>query len=177
MIVEMTSLTPRVIFKIAGIRLHAAPASMAKISPTMRCRPGGRVKYPTVTAASAPMYTCPSAPMLNIPARTPMENVRAVRTRGTPRAIELAIPYESPYAPRNRAQYAFHGLYPQMYIRIAPTIRPRIPARTDSSAGFSPVRVRVISLRFGSFTLPPSPFRPSAFQLSPDRARPAPPPS
>ncbi len=91
MIVEMTSLTPRVSLRSAGPRLHNAPAIAANRIPTRRCTPAGSLKYATHTAAAAPTYNWPSAPMLNIPARTQIENVSAVRMSGTPRAIELAI--------------------------------------------------------------------------------------
>jgi hypothetical protein len=70
--------------------LHAAPAIRANRSPTIKWIPGGILNRATQMAAMAPMNIWPSAPMLNIPARTHTENVSAVRMSGVARASVLA---------------------------------------------------------------------------------------
>ncbi len=80
MIVEMTSLTPRVTLRIAAIPAHIAPTSIATrmISPT--CSGAGRDTAPPTAAASiAASRYCPSTPMLNRFIRKPMATAIADR--------------------------------------------------------------------------------------------------
>lgn len=69
--VVTTSSTPNFAFNSAGPSNNNAPASAAAVIIRTNSSPGGSsnpvppCKPPTATAASAPAYNCPSAPMLN----------------------------------------------------------------------------------------------------------------
>ena len=73
MMVVMTSWAPVAALSQPAIDAHSAPASMPAISASGRWIKNGRPSKakPTTTAAMPPISSCPSAPMLNSPARNP----------------------------------------------------------------------------------------------------------
>jgi hypothetical protein len=80
MIVEMTSLTPRVTLSTAAIPAHIAPTSTAVSSVTNTCSgAGNETAPPTAAANSAASRYCPSTPMLNRFIRKPIATATADR--------------------------------------------------------------------------------------------------
>ena len=70
MIVEITSLTPRLTFIYAAIAAHSPPTNIAMMKIARICNTGGRtIIAPKYAANSDPKRSCPSTPMLNNPAR------------------------------------------------------------------------------------------------------------
>ena len=90
MIVEITSCTPRPNFNRATGRLQIMPATIAANNETMRLKGAGKCIRLTATAANAPIYSCPSAPILKSPPRIAMAKVRAVRINGVAFARDSA---------------------------------------------------------------------------------------
>ena len=80
MIVEMTSLTPRVTLSRPAIPAHRPPAAMATTMATMMFSQPGSQPWPAKTAAAkAATRYCPSTPMLNRFIRKPMATATADR--------------------------------------------------------------------------------------------------
>ena len=96
MIVEMTSCTPLPSFKSATGKLQIIPATIAANNETMRLNGAGKCIKLTATAANAPTYSCPSAPILKSPPRIAIANVRAVRINGVAFARDSAQLYVLP---------------------------------------------------------------------------------
>ena len=73
MIVEITSLTPRVVRRMPAIPAHAAPASMATmIAAMVFSLPGSQAAPAKAAAAKAATRYWPSTPMLNRFIRNPI---------------------------------------------------------------------------------------------------------
>ncbi len=73
MIVEMTSLTPRVTRSRPAMPAHSAPATIATtMASTVLALPGSQASPATTAAAKAPMRYWPSTPMLKRFIRKPM---------------------------------------------------------------------------------------------------------
>jgi hypothetical protein len=80
MIVEMTSLTPRVTLRIAAMPAHIAPTSIAVTTINRMCSGlGSSTDPPTTAAVKAARRYCPSTPMLNRFMRKPMATASADR--------------------------------------------------------------------------------------------------
>ncbi len=80
MIVEMTSLTPRVARSTPAMPAHAAPTrTAARIASAMLSGPGSHASPATTAAAKAAMRYCPSTPMLNRFIRKPIATARPDR--------------------------------------------------------------------------------------------------
>ena len=80
MIVEMTSLTPRVTLSTPAIPAHSAPTATAtRTMTTISSGPGSVSQPPTTAAKNAAMRYCPSTPMLNRFIRKPMATASAAR--------------------------------------------------------------------------------------------------
>lgn len=73
---------------------------------TIRCSTGGRSQAnPTYPANSAPMISCPWAPMLNSPARKAKVMPRPAQISGAARSSVVLMACQEPTEPRSRAQY------------------------------------------------------------------------
>ena len=80
MIVETTSLTPRVTLRTPAMPAHMAPTSIATRMISGICTTPGRVSAPPTTAAkNAASRYWPSTPMLNRFIRKPMATARPAR--------------------------------------------------------------------------------------------------
>ena len=80
MIVEITSLTPRVTLSSPAIPAHRPPATMATTRAAMMFSHPGSQPWPAKTAAAkAATRYCPSTPMLNRFIRNPMATAMADR--------------------------------------------------------------------------------------------------
>ena len=80
MIVEMTSLTPRVTLRAAAMPAHIAPTSIATTTMIVMCSGFGSENDPPTTAAlKAARRYWPSTPMLNRFIRKPMATASADR--------------------------------------------------------------------------------------------------
>jgi hypothetical protein len=80
MIVEMTSLTPRVVRRMPAMPAQAAPTNMAtsRVAATLR-KPGSRAAPAKVAARYDASPYWPSTPMLNRPIRNPIAAATAER--------------------------------------------------------------------------------------------------
>jgi len=80
MIVEMTSLTPRAVFRTPATPAQAAPTAIATSSTSATCSTAGRcTAAPTAAASSAASWYWPSTPMLNSPVRKPIATATPAR--------------------------------------------------------------------------------------------------
>jgi hypothetical protein len=80
MIVEMTSLTPRVVLSTAATPAQEAPTVQATRMMNGMCSHIGRLTAaPAAAAISAASVYWPSTPMLNRPIRKPMATARPDR--------------------------------------------------------------------------------------------------
>ena len=80
MIVEMTSLTPRVTLSSAAMPAQRAPTTTATSTTTMMSSgPGSSSQPPTTAAKKAAIWYWPSTPMLNRFIRKPMATARPDR--------------------------------------------------------------------------------------------------
>lgn len=80
MIVEMTSLTPRVTFRTPAMPAHTAPVPMAhRMISGMEIQPGVVSAPPRTAAKNAAMRYWPSTPMLNRFIRKPMATATPAR--------------------------------------------------------------------------------------------------
>ena len=80
MIVEITSLTPRVALSTAAMPAHMAPTSIAVTTMTRMCSGfGSEIELPTTAAVKAASRYWPSTPMLKRFIRKPMATARADR--------------------------------------------------------------------------------------------------
>ena len=80
MIVEITSLTPRVTLRTPAMPAQIEPTSIATTSPSTTLRKPGRIAAPTtIAAAYDAIWYWPSTPMLNRFIRKPMAAARADR--------------------------------------------------------------------------------------------------
>ena len=80
MIVEMTSLTPRVARSTPAIPAQSAPTAIAhSTASTVLSAPGSQASPATTAAVKAATRYCPSTPMLNRFIRKPMAAARPER--------------------------------------------------------------------------------------------------
>ncbi len=80
MIVETTSLTPRVVLRMPAMPAQKAPTSIATTRMSRMCSGPGRVtEAPTSAATIAASRYWPSTPMLNRFIRKPMATASAAR--------------------------------------------------------------------------------------------------
>jgi hypothetical protein len=88
MIVEITSLTPRVTFSTPAIPAHTAPVTMAMTMMRATCSgPGSDTAAPSPAESTAASRYWPSTPMLNSAIRKPMATASAARKYGTARSM------------------------------------------------------------------------------------------
>ena len=105
MMATITSLVLYLARNMPGTLPTAIPARIPAPTLTVSSRKGGSDgnARAVITAAMAPAWSWPSAPMFNMPQRCPMATARPVKANGTLLLMLLATAWGLPSAPLSSA--------------------------------------------------------------------------